>query len=55
MEKARDKAKEEAQVTRLAAITAGNAKAKAKGDLARVQDALVAAEEAKGGSGGGQA
>ena len=44
-EKERDKAKEEAQVTRLAVVTAGEAKAKAEGDLAKVQDALAAAEE----------
>ena len=46
-EKERDEAKEEAQVARLSAVTAGNAKARAEGDLVRVQDALAVAEEAK--------
>ena len=40
-------AKEEAQVARLAAVAAGNTKAKAKGDLARVKDALAAEGEAR--------
>ena len=46
-EKKRDEAKEEAQIARLAAVVAGDAKAWAKDDLARVQDALVVAEEAR--------
>ena len=46
-EKERDKIKEEAQVTRLAAVVAGDTRAKLKGDLARVKDALGIAEEAK--------
>ena len=37
----------EAQVTRLVAVVVGDAKARMKYDLARVKDALVAAEEAK--------
>ena len=45
--KERDEAKEEAQVTRLAAIVASDARAKLEGDLARVKDALVVVEEAK--------
>ena len=44
-EKERDEAKEEAQIARLAAITASDAKAWAEDELARVQDALVVAEE----------
>ena len=47
MEKERDEAKEEAQVARLTTIAAGDAKAKEEGDLARVQDALMAGKEAK--------
>ena len=35
-EKERDEAKKEAQFARLVAIASGDAKAKAKGDLARV-------------------
>ena len=35
-EKERDEAKEEAQVARLAAVLAGDAKVKANGDLSRV-------------------
>ena len=46
-EKERDEAKEEARVTRLVAVATGDAKAKAEGDLAKVQDALVVMEEAK--------
>ena len=46
-EKERDKAKEEAQVARLAAVVAGDAKARVEGDLAKVQEALVAVEEAR--------
>ena len=47
VEKERDKAKEEAQVARLATIVAGDAKAKMEGDLAMVQDPLAVVEEAK--------
>ena len=36
MEKERDEAKEEAQVARLVAVSTGDAKVKAKGDLTRV-------------------
>ena len=36
VEKERNEAKEEAQVARLAAVVAGDAKAKAEGDLARI-------------------
>ena len=43
--KERDKAKEEAQVARLAAIVVGNVKEKIEGDLTRVKDALAAVEE----------
>ena len=46
-EKDIDKAKEEAQATRLSAIAAGNAKARVESGLARVQDALVVVEEAR--------
>ena len=46
-EKERDEAKKEAQVARLAAFVAGDAKAKPYGDLTRVQDALAATEEAR--------
>ena len=46
-EKERDETKEEALVARLATVAAGNAKAKAEGDLARVKDVQAAAEEAK--------
>ena len=45
--KERDRAKEEAQVAKLAAVTAGDIKAWAENDLARVQSALAATEEAK--------
>ena len=47
MEKDRDKAKEEAQIARLAAVVAGDSKAITDGDLVRFKDALAAAEEAK--------
>ena len=47
VEKKRDKVKEEAQVTRLAAVAVGDTRAKLEGDLARVKDALAVAEEAK--------
>ena len=46
-EKNRDKAKEEAHVARLEAVAAGDTRAKLKGYLGRVKDALAAAEEAK--------
>ena len=46
-DKERDKAKKEAQVARLATIAAGDTKARAEDDLARVQEALVVAEEAR--------
>ena len=42
-----DEAKEEARVSRLAAVVAGNAKARVEGDLAKVQEALAVAEEAR--------
>ena len=45
VEKERDEVKQEAKVARLAAIAAGEAKARAEDDLARMRDALVAAEE----------
>ena len=54
-EKERNEAKEEAQVARLAAVVAGDVKAKAEGDLARVQDALAVLEEARAVAEGGQA
>ena len=44
--KERDNAKEEARVTRLAAVATGDTRAKLKSDLARVKDALATAEEA---------
>ena len=47
MEKERDEAKEESYIARLAAVAAGDARARAKDHLARVRDALVIAEEAK--------
>ena len=40
-------AKEEAQVDRLATVAAGDTKVKAKGDLARVKDALAVEGEAR--------
>ena len=46
MRKKRDKAYEEAQVARLAAVVVGDTRAKMEGDLARVKDALAAVEEA---------
>ena len=46
-EKERDEAKEEALVSRLTTVAAGNAKAKVEGDLARVKDVQAVAEEAK--------
>ena len=47
MEKERDEAKEEAQLTRLAAMAAGDAKELVEDKLARVQDALAVAEKAR--------
>ena len=46
-EKERDKAKKEAQVARLVTVAAGDSKAKAEGDLARVHNALAVMEEAR--------
>ena len=46
-ENERDEAKVEAQVLWLAVVVAGDAKAQVKNELARVQDALAVAEEAK--------
>ena len=43
----KDKAKEEAQVARLAAVALGDAREKLEGDLARVKDALATTEEAR--------
>ena len=47
MEKERDEAKNEAQVAWLAVVAAGDAKARVEDDLARVQEALVVAEEVR--------
>ena len=47
MEKERDEAKEEAQLAQLATVTAGDAKVLVKDKLARVQDALAVAKEAR--------
>ena len=44
-EKERNEVKQEAKVARLAAIAAGEAKARAKDDLTRARDALATAEE----------
>ena len=46
-EKERDEAKEEERHARLAIVTVGDAKVLAEDKLARVQDALVVAKEAK--------
>ena len=46
-EKKRHEAKDEAQVTRVVAIVAGDAKARAEDDLSRVQEALVVAKEVR--------
>ena len=46
-EKERDEAKKEAQVSWLVTVSAGDAKVRAKDDLARVQEALAVTEEAK--------
>ena len=46
-ERERDEAKEETQLTGLAAVVAGDAKALEENKMARVQDALAAAEEAR--------
>ena len=45
MKKERDKAKQEVKVARLAAIAAGEAKARAGDGVAMMRDALVATEE----------
>ena len=45
VEKERDKAKQEAKVANLATIAASEAKARAEDGLARMRDALVAAEK----------
>ena len=45
--KERDRAKEEAQVARLAVVAVGDVKARAEDDLDRAQSALAAVEEAK--------
>ena len=47
VEKKRDEDKEKAQVSRLVVIAAGDAKARVEGDLANVQESLVAEKEAK--------
>ena len=44
-EKERDEAKQEAKVTRLTAVAAGDAKARAEDDLTRALNALEATEE----------
>ena len=46
-ENERDEPKEEAQITRLAAVTAGDARAWVENGRARVRDSLAVAEEAK--------
>ena len=45
--KKRDEVKEEAQVSRLAAVAASDTKENEEGDLARIQDALAAVEEVR--------
>ena len=47
VEKERDKAKDEAQVARLAVIVESEAKARVEGDLSKVQEDLAVAEEAR--------
>ena len=47
MEKEREEAKAKAQVARSVAVVEGDAKARAEEELARVQDALEAAKEAR--------
>ena len=44
-EKERDEAKKEAKVAHLTTVAAGDAKARAKDDLTRAQDALAVVEE----------
>ena len=44
-EKERDEAKQEAKVSRLAAVAAGEAKARSNDDLTKVRDALAAVKE----------
>ena len=46
-ENERDEAKKEAQVAQLAVVATSDAKARAKDDLAMVQEALAIAEEAR--------
>ena len=46
-ERERDEAKEEAHLARLAVVAAGDTKVLVEDKLARVQDALVVAEEAR--------
>ena len=46
-EKERNEAKEEAQIACLSVVSVGEPKARAKGDLDWVRDALVVTEEAK--------
>ena len=46
-ERERDEAKEKAQLTRLAAVAAGDTKALAEDKLAKIQDALAVLEEAR--------
>ena len=46
-ERERDEAKEEAQLSRLAVVRAGNSKALVEDKLTRVQDALVVTNEAR--------
>ena len=47
MEKKRKEAKAVAQVTRLAAVLAGDAKAQTEEEMVRVRDALGSADEAR--------
>ena len=47
VEQERDEAKAEVQVAQLAAIEAGDMKARAEEELTRVRDALAAVEEAR--------
>ena len=47
MEKERDEAKKGTKVARLAASAAGDARVRAKEDLARAQEALAAMEEGR--------
>ena len=47
VENERDEAKKQAQVARLASVATGDVKAWVENDLARVQEALAVAEEAR--------